>query len=449
MPGLRGDEGLWHTAIIRGNRRSIVEFDTVEEGDSLVDFFVHDDVFLDEGHFLAVFGDKTFDDGRAFQRTAEFQSLCGVHQFDGKDMVEIVHDFVEFRGCIGSHADVVFLSVARHDGVAAGGITIHLVLADHRCCGVLRNHKSGIQSGVGHEEFGQPAQAHDELCDAPFGDVAQFGQSYGEIVVDQCERLSVEVASRDDKVFVGEDSRVVSDRVDFCEQDGGRMTHSVFCRPVHLRDAAEGVGVLDVFLGLLDEFASFEDAAECVACLDLSFVRAHLLDAVHEGVDTSVESFERHGCDEVGPFEEASCLEDGEDTVGAHELRPVQEREPFFTLQLDGFPTEFVEDTDGLTAFAFVVDVADADEWQEEVGQWGEVARCAERTAVIDDGEYVVVEEVDDALDGDELYAAVSQRESVGLEQEHELDDDMGNFSSDAACMALDEVFLQRTQLVG
>ena len=71
--------GIRPYCLYGGNRRSIVEFDTVEEGDSLVDFFVHDDVFLDEGHFLAVFGDKTFDDGRAFQRTAEFQSLCGVH----------------------------------------------------------------------------------------------------------------------------------------------------------------------------------------------------------------------------------------------------------------------------------------------------------------------------------------------------------------------------------
>ena len=71
--------GIRPCCLYGGNRRSIVEFDTVEEGDSLVDFFVHDDVFLDEGHFLAVFGDKTFDDGRAFQRTAEFQSLCGVH----------------------------------------------------------------------------------------------------------------------------------------------------------------------------------------------------------------------------------------------------------------------------------------------------------------------------------------------------------------------------------
>ena len=41
-----------------------------------------------------------------------------------------------------------------------------------------------------------------------------------------------------------------------------------------LRDAAEAVGVLHVFLGTADEFAAFQGGEELLAGLDLARVRA-------------------------------------------------------------------------------------------------------------------------------------------------------------------------------
>ena len=106
---------------------------------------------------------------------------------------------------------------------------------------------------------------------------------------------------------------------------------------------------------------------------------------------------------------QAACLKDSKHTVGAHELGAVEQCQSFFALQLHRFPTEFVEHADGFATFPLVVDVTHADERQEEGGQWSEVARCTQGATVVDDGEDVVVEEVDDALYGDELHAAVSQ----------------------------------------
>ena len=42
-----------------------------------------------------------------------------------------IHHFVELGGGVGSHTYMVFLSVAGYYGVAAGGITVHFILAYH------------------------------------------------------------------------------------------------------------------------------------------------------------------------------------------------------------------------------------------------------------------------------------------------------------------------------
>ena len=96
---------------------------------------------------------ETFKNGRSFQRTTEVNALCSIHQFDGKDMFQVVHHFIEFGSGVGAHAYVVFLSVGGDDGVARSRIAVHFILADHRSGGILRNHKAGVQTGVGNQEF--------------------------------------------------------------------------------------------------------------------------------------------------------------------------------------------------------------------------------------------------------------------------------------------------------
>ena len=104
--------------------------------------FVHHNVFADKRYFLAINREEFFNVWRASERTPEVDTLSCIHQFDGKYMFQIVHYLKQFGGSIGPHAHMVFLSVAGYNGITAGGVAIHFILAYHRGCCILGNHKA-------------------------------------------------------------------------------------------------------------------------------------------------------------------------------------------------------------------------------------------------------------------------------------------------------------------
>ena len=203
-----------------------------------------------------------------------------------------------------------------------------------------------------------------------------------------------------------------------------------------------------MLLGTGYQFAAFQQLAEVLACLYLSLVRTNLLDAVHEGVDASVEGFQGKGGNQVGFHGKTEGLEKGKDTVGTHELGAVEQRQSFLAHQFHRLPAELVEHTDSLAFLTFIIDIAHTDKRQEEVCQGSQVAGGAERAAVINDRHHVVIKEVEDALHGDDLHTAMPQREGMRLEQHHQLDDDGTYLLAHTASMALDEILLQGAQLV-
>ena len=176
------------------------------------------------------------------------------------------------------------------------------------------------------------------------------------------------------------------------------------------------------------EFAAFQEFAEVLSRLDLSFVGTDLLDAIHERVDAAVKGFQRKSGYQVGFLGEAEGFKNGKDTVGAHELRTVQQGKSLFTHQLDGFPAKFIEYADRFALPAFVVHIAHTDKGQEKIGKRRKVARSSERTAVVDDRHHVVIEKVEDALHGNDLHTAMPQRQCMRLEQHHQFDDDRADF---------------------
>ena len=184
-----------------------------------MNLLVHDDIVFNKRNFLAIFVQEAFQDRRGFQRTAELDALGGIHQFDRKDVFQIVHDTIQLGSRIGTHADMVFLSVGGNDGVATGSIAIHLILTDHRGGSILRYHETGIQTGIGNQKFGQTTQPHDKLCHTAFGDITQFGKSNTKEVIGNGKRLTVEVAAGNDTVFIREDGRIIRYGIDFCQQD--------------------------------------------------------------------------------------------------------------------------------------------------------------------------------------------------------------------------------------
>jgi hypothetical protein len=117
---------------------------------------------------------------------------------------------------------------------------------------------------------------------------------------------------------------------------------------------------------------------EVVAGFYLALMGTHLLYAVHEGSQQAVVGFKRNGGDEVGFLGQAHGFQQRVNAVCAHELSAVQQGKALFAFKFYGLPSEFVEHAYGLAAFSFVIYIAYADKGEKQIGERGEVARCAE-----------------------------------------------------------------------
>jgi hypothetical protein len=173
------------------------------------------------------------------------------------------------------------------------------------------------------------------------------------------------------------------------------------------------------------------------------------VEAFEERLYAAVEGVEAEAEDHVGLGAEAVGLEEAPDGVGAHELSAVEEGEAFLALEFDRLPAFGLIDLVGGATAAFPIDFAHAKDGREhEVGEGAEVAAGAKAALLVDNREDIVVEAVDETLDGLELCAAVAEAEVLGLEEEHETDDVLGHFVADAAGVAHDEVFLELAELL-
>ena len=161
--------------------------------------------------------------------------------------------------------------------------------------GILRNHEAAVEAGLGDEERGQAAFGVDELVGAAFADGAEFGHGDGQEVEHHGEGLAVEVAAGDDHVLVGQHDGVVGGGVDFGLDDGLHVADGVLGGAVHLRGAAEAVGVLHVLFVALDDLAAVEHLAHGGGGLELALVGAHHVEALVEGLDAAVEGVEAEG----------------------------------------------------------------------------------------------------------------------------------------------------------
>ena len=344
---------------------------------------------------------------------------------------------------------MVLLPLRGRDRIARSRPAEALVLRNYRSRGVLRDHESAVQAGACDEIFGQAAQAVDQLVGPPLGDRSELGHGDSERVHGDGDRLAVEIAGRDDHVLVREDVRVVGGRVDFVLDHGLDIQDVVFDCAVDLRDAAEAVRVLDVLLRPADEFAALEHLHETLAREDLAHMRAELVGQREERLDTAVVGVKRHGPDEVRPFRKAHGLEDGPDSVRAHELRAVEQRQALLGLEGDRLPALFGPHFSGRTNAALVQHLAQPDQRQAHVRERREIAGRSERTLLVHDRQHVFVEHVDQPLHGLQLYARMPVRQALRLQEQHQLHDLRTDGRAGAASVRNHQVVLQLRQLVG
>lgn len=75
---------------------------------------MHIDIIADERHDLAVVTEYAFDGLRglvAGDLVPEVERLCGVEQFYGKHFLAVVDDADELCRGVGTHADVILLTL--------------------------------------------------------------------------------------------------------------------------------------------------------------------------------------------------------------------------------------------------------------------------------------------------------------------------------------------------
>ncbi len=141
-----------------------------------------------------------------------------------------------------------------------------LVLADERRGHVLRDHEARVEAAVAGEKRGQPVgEARvDEPLDPPLGDARELGDRQRERVERERERLAVEVPVRDELLVVDEHERVVGRRVQLDRDRPFDVVEQVAARAVHLRRAAQRVGVLHLVAPAvrLDDRRALEQAVQ-------------------------------------------------------------------------------------------------------------------------------------------------------------------------------------------
>ena len=77
-------------------------------------------VILDERNALSVLGEYLFYGRRRLESgllVSEIKRLGGVEKLNGEDCLAVLHDPDEFGGGVGTHADMILLSLRGWDGV--------------------------------------------------------------------------------------------------------------------------------------------------------------------------------------------------------------------------------------------------------------------------------------------------------------------------------------------
>ena len=126
----------------------------------------------------------------------------------------------------------------------------------------MRDHEAGVEARVGRQEWGKHAgERVGHLLDAAFGDAAERGDGYGDLIGGHGQRLAVKVSSAHNvslAVCFHKYQRVIGRTVQFHHGHFARLYQRIADRAVDLRRAAEAVSVLHpgVFVGCAVGFAN-------------------------------------------------------------------------------------------------------------------------------------------------------------------------------------------------
>ena len=188
----------------------------------------------------------------------------------------------------------------------------------------------------------------------------------------------MEVTCGDYLVGVGEYGGVVCCAVNLGVDYALNILYCVFHGSVHLRYATEGVGILNVLLGLCCNLATLQESTDGARSCELTFMGTYEVYIVAERLQTAIEGVERQGSQQVGNATQTNCLLDSPYGVRTHKLSAVEQCQTLLGLECDRLPTLLGKHLGTTYHLAFVLHLAKTEQGEAEVSKRREVARSTE-----------------------------------------------------------------------
>ena len=271
----------------------------------------------------------------------QVDALGRAADLDGQAGPDVRHDLAELAHRGPAHGHVVFLLARRRDGVHAGRMGKHLVLADQGRGGVLGEHEAGVGARVRGQERRQAAgerrvqhPVHPALADA-----GQLGQGHGQHVRGERQWLAVEVPRRH-HLAVERHDRVVHHRAQLDVDHPAGVGQHVPDRAVHLRRAAQAVRVLHRVPAVPvagQQRRAGQQGPQVGRAVQLARVRAQGLDPLVVGPVGAQQRLDRQGAGDVGHLDQHPRVVDRERQQGLHRLGPVDQGQALLGRQLQRF----------------------------------------------------------------------------------------------------------------
>ena len=390
---------------------------------------------------------------RRLERREELDRLRTGEQLDRERQLGIRQHLQRLQPGGVPHRDVILLARARRDRVDARRMAERLVLGDERRRHVLGDHEARVEAALAGEERRQPLRERrvDEPLDPPLGDVRELGDRHRERVEPERERLAVEVAVRDDQPLVDEHERVVGRGVELDRDRRLDVVEQIAARTVHLRRAAQRVGVLHLVAPAmrLDDRRPLEQAEHVRGRVELpaqaaapAWIAGWKL--VCDPCSASSESAHARSAVRASRLARTSASA----AIAAMNCVPLISESPSFAASRIGSSPAARERVRAREERPVEPRLPLADERQRQMRERCEIAAGADRAARGHAREHAAVEAFDQELDRLDSRARVALGERVRAEQHRRAHDLVRVRLADAAGVAAEQAKLQLLDLV-
>ena len=263
----------------------------------------------------------------------------------------------------------------------------------------------------------------DHALQTALGNIRQLRHRDPQIIQRQRQGLAMEVAAGDDITILCEDERVVRHRVELRLNHTAHMRQRVTHRPMHLRHAAQGVGVLHPqAFRCFDQGAIHAKRADIGCHRLLPLVRANGVHALVKGVHPPLQRFHREAHRDIGQLADAFRVIQRKRAHCAHGLGAVDERQAFLGQQALCRNPRLVHCRLPGHHLALVLRLTITQQHQRQVRKRCQIPRRAQRALFRHNRMNTCIEHLDQVLYQKGADSGISLAEGVGAQQHHGAD---------------------------